>query len=87
MLPTASQTTGANGLKYFPNTHGWPGSVLRKKINITPGHSQSAFIFELVGIPVSGLILCVQHFILCYPPLFPVSCLIFPDSGNLIFCL
>ena len=32
MLPIAAQTAGPNGLKFFVDTHGWPGSFRQKKI-------------------------------------------------------
>ena len=28
MLPIADQTAGPNGLKFFVDTHGWPGVVI-----------------------------------------------------------
>ena len=31
MLPIAAQTAGPNGLKFFVDTHGWPGGVLGKR--------------------------------------------------------
>jgi len=34
MLPLASQTTGPNELNFIVDTHGWPGGVIRKKIDI-----------------------------------------------------
>ena len=34
MLPIAGITAGPNGLKFLVNTHGWPGVLRQKKIEI-----------------------------------------------------
>ena len=31
MLPIAGQTAGPNGLKFFVDTHGWPGGAIGYK--------------------------------------------------------
>ena len=55
MFPIAGQTAGPIGLKFFVDTHGWPGVSQAKKIEIfffpklfftraTPGPSAGMFI-------------------------------------------
>ena len=51
MSPIARQTAGPNGLKFFVNTHGWPGVVFKAlKNDFSP---QFYFVFTCNAGPFS----------------------------------